>query len=144
MPVSTEILAPVTALLLLTCVVWAWMYATRIPAITKLGMKLDPNLPNGQQMAELPPRVRWKADNYNHLLEQPTMFYAVALTLALLGAGEGTNVTLAWCYVGLRVIHTLQQTLWNKIEVRFVIFLMSSLVLIAMVLRAAALIWGNG
>ena len=144
MPVATEILAPVTALLLLTCVVWAWMYATRIPAIAKMGMKLDPNLPNGQQMSELPPRVRWKADNYNHLLEQPTLFYAVALTLALLGAGEGANVTLAWCYVGLRVLHTLQQTLWNKIEVRFVIFSISSLVLIAMVLRAAALIWGNG
>ena len=100
MPISTDILAPVTALMLLTCVVWAWMYITRIPAIQKLGMKMDPNLPKGQQMSELPPRVRWKADNYNHLLEQPTMFYAVALTLALLGAGEGLNVTLAWCYVG--------------------------------------------
>jgi len=143
MPATTDILAPVTALLLLTCVVWAWMYATRIPAIAKMGMKLDPNLPKGQQMSELPPRVRWKADNYNHLLEQPTMFYAVALTLALLGAGEGTNVTLAWCYVGLRVVHTLHQTLWNKIEVRFLIFSISSLVLIAMVVRAAAVIWGG-
>lgn len=143
MPVTTDILAPVTALLLLTCVVWAWMYATRIPAIAKSGMKLDPNLPKGQQMSELPAEVRWKADNYNHLLEQPTLFYAVALTLALLGAGEGTNVTLAWCYVGLRVIHTLQQTLWNKIEVRFVIFSISSLVLITMVVRAAAIIWGG-
>ena len=143
MPVSTAILAPVTALLLLTCVVWVWMYITRIPAISKVGMKLDPNLPNGQQMSELPPRVRWKADNYNHLLEQPTMFYAVALTLALLGAGDGLNVSLAWCYVGLRLIHTLQQTLWNKIEVRFVLFFLSSLVLIALVLRAARLIWGG-
>jgi hypothetical protein len=142
MPASTEILSPVIALLLLTCVVWAWMYITRIPAIQKAGMKLDPDLPKGQQMAELPARVRWKADNYNHLLEQPTMFYAVALTLALLGAGDGLNATLAWCYVGLRVVHTLQQTLWNKIEVRFVLFFLSSLVLIALVLRAAQLIWG--
>jgi len=119
------------------------MYITRIPAIQKLGMKMDPDLPKGQQMSELPPRVRWKADNYNHLLEQPTMFYAVAPTLALLGVGEGLNVTLAWCYVSLRVIHTLQQTLWNKIEVRFVLFSLSSLVLIALVLRAAAIIWGE-
>jgi hypothetical protein len=143
MPISADILAPVTALLLWTCVVWAWMYITRIPAIQKLGMTMDPNLPKGQQMSELPPRVRWKADNYNHLLEQPTMFYAVALTLALLGVGEGLNVTLAWCYVALRLIHTLQQTLWNKIEVRFLLFSLSSLVLIAMVLRAAAVIWGE-
>jgi len=141
MPVSTEILAPVTALLLLSCVMWAWMYVTRIPAVRKAGMTLDPNLPKGQQMAELPARVRWKADNYNHLLEQPTIFYAIALTLALLGAGEGLNVTLAWCYVGLRVAHSLQQALWNKIEVRFVLFLLSSLVLITLVLRAAILVW---
>lgn len=141
MPVSTEILSPVIALLVLTSVVWAWMYATRIPAIGALGMKLDQNLPNGQQMAELPPRVRWKADNYNHLLQQPVLFYAVALTLALLGAGEGLNVTLAWCYVGLRVVHTLQQALWNKIEVRFVLFTLSSLVLIALIVRAALLVW---
>jgi hypothetical protein len=141
MPASTEILAPVTALLLLTSIVWAWMYITRIPAVRKAEMKLDPDLPKGQQMSELPARVRWKADNYNHLLEQPTLFYAVTLTLALLGAGEGLNVTLAWCYVGLRVVHSLQQTLWNKIEIRFVLFFLSSLVLITLVLRATMLVW---
>ncbi len=143
MQASTEILAPVTALLMLTCIVWAWMYITRIPAIKRAGMKLDPDLPKGQQMAELPPRVRWKADNYNHLLEQPTLFYAVALTLALLGAGEGLNATLAWCYVGLRVLHTLQQTLWNKIEVRFVLFFLSSIILISLVIRAGLVIWAG-
>ena len=138
---TTDILAPVVALLLLTSIVWAWMYITRLPAVRQAGMKLDPERPKGQQMSELPPRVRWKADNYNHLLEQPTMFYAVALTLALLGAGEGLNLTLAWCYVGLRVIHTLQQTLWNKIEVRFVLFSLSTLVLITLIIRAATIIW---
>jgi hypothetical protein len=143
MPVSTEILSPVIALLLLTSAVWAWMYITRIPAVRKAGMKLDPNLPKGQQMSELPAQVRWKADNYNHLLEQPTLFYAVALTLALLGGGEGLNVTLAWCYVGLRVVHSLQQALWNKIEVRFVLFFLSSLILITLILRAAILAWGG-
>ena len=96
---------------------------------------------SGEQMAELPARVRWKADNYNHLLEQPVMFYAVALTLALLGAGSGTNLTLAWTYVALRVVHSLHQALWNKIELRFVIFLVSSLVLITLILRAASLVF---
>ena len=65
---STAILAPVTALLLLTCAMWLWMYITRVPAVRQAGMKLDPNLPKGAQMAELPAQVRWKADNYNHLL----------------------------------------------------------------------------
>ncbi len=138
---STEILTPVVALLMLTSVMWAWMYVTRIPAIGKMGMKLDPDLPKGEQMSQLPANVRWKADNYNHLLEQPTLFYAVAFTLALLGAGEGINVTLAWCYVGLRVAHSLQQSLWNKIEVRFMVFALSSLVLIALIVRAALVVW---
>lgn len=137
MPVTPEILTPVVVLLLWTCVMWGWMYATRIPAIQRAQMQLDPQRPRGEQMAELPASARWKADNYNHLLEQPTMFYAVALTLALLGAGDGLNATLAWGYAVLRIVHSLHQSLWNKIEVRFAIFTLSSLVLIALVVRAA-------
>jgi hypothetical protein len=113
------------------------MYATRIPAIRKAKLALDPNAPRGQQMATLPPEVRWKADNYNHLMEQPTIFYAVALSLAVLGEGGGTNATLAWVYVALRVVHTFVQTTINKIEVRFGVFVLSSLVLIALTVNAA-------
>lgn len=141
MMISTAILEPVTALILLTCVMWIWMYATRLPAVRNAGMSLDPDLPNGVQMSELPAPVRWKADNYNHLLEQPTIFYATALTLALLGAGEGINLSLAWAYVGLRIVHSLHQSLWNKIELRFLIFSLSSLVLFALVIRTALAIW---
>jgi hypothetical protein len=141
--INTAILSPVVALLLLSTVMWAWMYITRIPAVQKAGMKLDPELPKGEQMGQLPAKVRWKADNYNHLLEQPTLFYAVAFTLALLGAGEGLNLTLAWIYVGLRIVHSLQQSLWNKIEVRFVIFLLSWFVLATLIVRAAMVVWGG-
>ncbi len=141
MPLSSEILSPVVALLLWTCVMWAWMYATRIPAIQKSGMAMDPEAPSGTQMAQLPAKVRWKADNYNHLHEQPTLFYAVCLTLALLGEGSGLNLTLAWTYVGLRVVHSLFQSLVNKIEVRFALFSLSSLVLIALVVRSALVVF---
>ncbi|MEM9254306.1 MAG: MAPEG family protein [Pseudomonadota bacterium] len=138
---TNAILAPVTALLLWSSVIWLWMYVTRLPAIQRAGMTMDPQRPNGEQMAELPARVRWKADNYNHLMEQPTLFYATSLTLALLGAGAGLNVTLAWAYVMLRIVHSLHQVLWNKIELRFLIFLTASIVLITLILRTAALIW---
>lgn len=138
---STQtILQPVVALLILNVIVFLWMYATRLPAIAKSGIAMDPTVPMAELMNKLPANVRWKADNYNHLLEQPTMFYAVALTLALLEAGTGLNTTLAWCYVCLRVVHTLIQALWNKIEVRFGVFFLSSLVLIALVVRAAILV----
>jgi len=92
-------------------------------------MRLDPNAPRGEQMASLPPHVRWKADNYNHLMEQPTVFYAVALALAISGREQGVDVTLAWTYVGMRVVHSVFQATVNKIEVRFAIFFVSSLVL---------------
>ena len=137
MPSHTAIVAPVIALVVWTHVIWAWMYATRIPAIRKERLVLDPSAPRGEQMATLPAKVRWKADNYNHLMEQPTIFYAVALSLAVLGHGDGTNLTLAWAYVALRVVHSLVQTLVNKIEVRFSVFVLSSLVLIALTVNAA-------
>ena len=116
---------------------WFWMYATRIPAIFAAKMKLDPNLPKGQLMATLPPRVRWKADNYNHLFEQPTVFYAVALSLAVIGHGSGVNATLAWAYVGLRVAHSVLQALWNNINARFSLFALSAFTLMALTFNAA-------
>lgn len=130
-------LRPALALVLWTFVMWAWMYATRIPAIRQMQMALDPNRPRGEQMAELPPAVRWKADNYNHLFEMPTLFYAVALALAVLGVDDRLEVGLAWGYVGLRVVHSLLQATWNRIEARFVVFALSSLVLLALAVRAA-------
>ncbi|MBL8741842.1 MAG: MAPEG family protein [Myxococcales bacterium] len=116
-------------------VMWTWMYVTRIPAIRAADMKLDPHLPNGQQMATLPARVRWKADNYNHLMEQPTQFYAVTIALALIG-GTAIDVYLAWAYVGLRIVHSIFQSTVNKIEVRFAFFVLSSFALIGLTVRA--------
>ncbi|MDO9016890.1 MAG: MAPEG family protein [Deltaproteobacteria bacterium] len=132
----SPILAPVVALVAWSMVMWTWMYVTRLPAIRRARMRLDPNAPRGEQMSTLPPGVRWKADNYNHLMEQPTLFYAVALSLALLGRGAGANLALAWTYVVLRVAHSLVQATWNKIEVRFAAFFLSSLVLVALVVDA--------
>ncbi len=132
----SPILLPVVALVAWTMVMWAWMYVTRIPAIRRAGMRLDPDAPRGQQMSTLPPSVRWKADNYNHLMEQPTQFYAIAIALALLDRGGGADLALAWAYVAIRVLHSLVQATWNKIEVRFSLFFLSSLVLIALVVDA--------
>ena len=137
----SALLGPVIALVLWTAVIWFWMYATRIPAILKARMRLDPMAPRGQQMSELPPQVRWKADNYNHLLEIPTLFYAVGLSLAILGDRSSTSLYLAWAYVGLRVVHSLHQCLFNHITIRFSLFAISSLVLFWLALRAAMLIF---
>jgi hypothetical protein len=101
---------------------------------------LDPRRPPEEFHAQLPPEVRWKADNHNHLMEQPTLFYAVVLTLAFVGAGAGLNAGLAWLYVGLRVVHSLVQATVNAIIVRFAIFMAASVVLLVMSVRAALLV----
>lgn len=137
MPQPLPMLAPVITLVAWTAVMWGWMYATRIPAILRMRMKLDGNVPRGEQMATLPPRVRWKADNYNHLFEQPVLFYAIGLSLALLGDASASSLALAWSYVALRIAHSLWQALVNVIPVRFALFALSSLVLFALLVRAA-------
>src|SRR5215468_6978723 len=107
-----------------------WLYATRIPALKKHQVIYDPQRPSEEFHAQLPAEVRWKADNHNNLMEQPTLFYAVALTLAVLDAGAGFNAALAWLYVGLRVLHSLVQAISNVVLHRFALFMAASLVLL--------------
>lgn len=137
-----SILQPVIALVLWSMVMWAWLYATRLPAMIGARTKLDPTLPREVMLGGLPPRVRWKADNYNHLMEQPTLFYATALTLALLEQGDGLNLGLAWAYVVLRVAHSLIQALVNVIVLRFTVFMIASSVLVVLAVRAASAVFG--
>lgn len=138
---SSPILAPVITLVLWTFVMCLWLYATRIPALSKAKIAYDPRRPAEEFHAQLPAEVRWKADNYNNLMEQPTLFYAVALTLALLNAGSGLNAALAWIYVALRVVHSLVQATVNKVNLRFPLFAAATIVLLAMTARAATIIF---
>jgi hypothetical protein len=138
--VTSPILAPVVALVLWSFVMCAWLYATRIPALRKAGAPLDPTITAAQLAERVPPQVRWKADNYNHLMEQPTIFYATVLALAVAGAGDGLNTWLAWAYVAIRVVHSLVQATVNIIMLRFSIFMVGSLVLLWLAIRAALVV----
>jgi hypothetical protein len=136
----SPILAPVVALVAWTLVVMAWMVATRLPAMNKAGISLKGMV--GGRGANLegnvPNEVMWKSHNYSHLMEQPTLFYAIALTLALMGMGHGINYWLAWGYVGLRVIHSLIQCTVNVVMYRFLVFGLASLCLLGLTIHAAA------
>jgi hypothetical protein len=134
--INTDLLSPVIALVAWSMVMWVWLYVTRIPAIIAANMTLDPNQPNGQQMALLPAKVRWKADNYNHLMEQPTIFYALVISLALLADTTLFTLMMAWAYVILRVIHSLYQALFNRIEIRFGLFMLSNVPLLGLTFQA--------
>ena len=137
--IGMAILQPVVALAGWTMVMWLWMYATRIPAMN--AAKVDPDRlardPEAKLDRLLPPEVQWKAHNYNHLHEAPTVFYAVAIVIAILGQGDGLNAKLGWAYLALRIVHSLVQATVNKVLVRFVVFALSSLVLIALIVQAA-------
>ncbi|HEY9090530.1 MAPEG family protein [Parasphingorhabdus sp.] len=140
----SPILQPVVALILWTMLMWLWMYVTRIPAMNKA--KIDSaNLigGTGADLDELlPAEVQWKAHNYNHLLAEPTLFYAIALVLAVIGQGGGYNLTIAWIYVGLRVLHSLIQSTVNRVMFRFLVFMLSSICIIILAIRAALVVFG--
>jgi hypothetical protein len=131
---AQPMLAPMLALVIWTFVIWIWMYATRIPAMNAAG--LDPaKVKQKSDLDVLPMHVKQVADNYNHLHEQPTIFYALVTYCVLAGTADGINVTLAWGYVAARVIHSLVQCIWNFVPVRFTVFSLGSLLLMAIAVR---------
>ncbi len=138
---SLELLKPVVALVAWTMIMWIWMYITRIPAMQAAKIDMNPATYTKEELKKLPLKVQWKADNYNHLLEQPPIFYAVCIVLAMAGVAGGINLTLAWAYVALRVAHSLWQVTMNIVPVRFMLFAVSSLVLMALIFNAAMLLF---
>jgi len=127
-------LTPVLALITWTLLIWIWMYALRIPAMQDADINPDDAKHPGS-LAGLPSSVKAVADNYNHLHEQPTIFYALAIYTHLVGHGGSTMVMLAWAYVGLRVVHSLVQNTVNKVMVRFLVFALSTGVLMGLTVK---------
>lgn len=142
---NAPILAPAAVLVLWSVVMLYWMAGTRIPAMGKSGADLKSAKPGGRGVdleGVLPDTVNWKGHNYTHLMEQPTLFYATIAILALAGAGDGVNVQLAWGYAGLRIAHSLWQSLVNTIPVRFALFIASSLCLTVLAINAVRVTLG--
>ena len=135
----SDILRAVVVLVGWTLVMWAWMLAVRLPALKAAGIELG-KLTGGKGMDAdrvLPAQAQWPSHNYNHLLEQPTVFYAVSLVIAFTGTGNGINAAIAWGYVALRIAHSIVQATFNRVMVRFALFVLSTLCLVALTLHAA-------
>ncbi len=135
---SSEILKPVAVLIAWSLVMLVWMVAARLPAMKKAGIDLNKAVGGrpGALDGVVEDKAQWPAHNYIHLMEQPTLFYAVALLLAVAGMGNGFNATLAWAYVLLRIAHSLLQATVNIIRFRFLLFALSSLCLMGLSLHA--------
>ena len=136
---TIPILAPAAVLVLWSLIVLLWMTATRFPAFAKAGLKMSEAEPGSRYVdvePMMPAKVNWKSHNYTHLMEQPTLFYAVVAVLALAGEGSGINASLAWAYVGIRVVHSIWQSTINIISVRVALFTVSTLVLWGLAINA--------
>ena len=137
----SPMLAPVVALVIWTLIMQLWMYATRLPAMKRKGISLKGRVGGKPGLLDgvVEDHVQWKAHNYNHLMEQPTLFYAIAISMALLHEhGDSvTNVVLAWAYVFFRIAHSLVQATANVILYRFVLFNLASIALLGLALHAA-------
>ena len=138
---SVALLTPVMVLAGWTLVILVWLYATRIPAMSKANIDPQDAL-EGDLSAKIPLKVRQIADNYNHLLEQPPLFYAVALAIAVMGHVDAIAVDAAWAYVGLRVLHSLVQCTYHKVMHRWALFMLSSAALAVMVVNELLKLFG--
>ena len=140
---NAPILAPAAVLVLWTLIMLFWMAGTRVPVLSKMDMSASPPGGRGIDLEPvLPTSSNWKSHNYTHLVEQPTIFYAAVVILALAGAGTGINVTFAWAYVGIRIVHSLWQALVNTIPLRFGLFLLSTICLTVLAVNAVRVTLG--
>lgn len=142
---QAQVLTPAAVLVLWSIVMLFWMAGTRLPALKQFG-GLGKAKPGGRGQdleGVLPDEINWKAHNYAHLMEQPTLFYATVAILAILGAGA-LDVALAWAYVALRIVHSIWQSTVNRVPVRFSLFLLSTLCLAGLALRALGATIGHG
>ena len=139
MSINSPIFAPAIVLVLWSLVMLGWLAITRLPAMAKAGIPLTKVVGSRGVNLEgvLPDRINWKAHNYAHLMEQPTLFYATVIILGVIGQGEGLNLQLAWAYVILRIVHSVVQATWNRVAVRFTLFCLSTVALLALALHAA-------
>ena len=133
------LLGPIVALVAWSILMLFWMVASRLPAMKKAGIDLTTRVGSrpGALDGTVDDKAQWKAHNYIHLMEQPTLFYAIVFALVLMGDAHPFNLALAWGYVGLRIVHSIVQATWNRILVRFILFALSSLCLLALTLHAA-------
>jgi uncharacterized MAPEG superfamily protein len=142
---NSPILAPAAVLILWSIIMLVWLALTRLPAMSKAGIDLKTAPPGGRGIdlePVLPAKLNWISHNYTHLMEQPTLFYAVVGILAIAGAGSGINATLAWGYVGLRIVHSLWQALVNVTSIRFLLFLLSTICLLVLAINAVRVTLG--
>jgi hypothetical protein len=141
------ILGPAAVLVLWSLIVLMWMTTTRFAAFAKGGVDVGKSARGGRYVdvePNMPAKVNWVSHNYTHLMEQPTLFYAVVAILAIAGDASAVSLAAAWGYVGLRIAHSLWQGLVNIVKVRIVLFTLSTVCLLVLAINAVRITLGGG
>jgi len=136
------ILQPVFVVALLTMIMTIWMFFTRVPAMSRLRIHPQKGQDTSKLRELLPSEVNRVSNNYNHLFEQPTLFYAVAISIAVLGYVDNVHVICAWAYASFRIIHSIIQATIDKVYARFIVFILSWVVLSIMIIRTSLSLFG--
>ena len=122
-----SILLPVLTLAFWTFIIFAIMAPARFYFLRMKHPQTAAHTKNLKGL--LPPWTERVADNYNHLFEQPVVFYAITLSIAVINNIEPLMIQLAWVYVALRVLHSIVQITFNFVPLRFTLFVTSWLIL---------------
>lgn len=131
---AQSVLHAVLGMGVLSLVMFLWMYATRLPAMSRAKVNPQDAMHPGS-LSVLPSEARRVADNYNHLWEAPTLFYAMAFYVVVTGHADAIHAACAWAYLGLRILHSLVQATINRVTLRFALFSLSWVALGAMIVR---------
>ena len=137
------ILEPAIIMCLLSFIMMIWMYATRLPAAKRLeedGVDVQKFSHPSSIGGVFPSKVERVADNYNHLFEQPTVFYAISFIIWGLEHTDTVHLYSAWAYVVIRITHSILQATLNLVWVRFSLFILSWVALAIMIFREALFI----
>lgn len=135
----SPLLGPIVALVAWTLIMLIWMAVARYPILK------GRQIPDGARGSDMPAGPHnWPGHNYEHLLEQPTIFYAIVLALVLMGFDQPINLYLAWAYVGLRIVHSIVQATTNVVRIRFTLFALSTLCLVGLTTHAAIYLIHHG
>ena len=133
---QTDIFFPFVGTMLLTIVVWIYMYARRIPFIMR--SKLTPQQLTPSELARLsPPEVANPSDNLKNLFELPTIFYAAVLYLYAAREVDELYLGAAWLFFAFRVLHSVVHCTFNFVPLRFWLYAISAAALWFTVLRIA-------
>jgi len=138
---AIAILQPVIVVALLTLFITLWVLFTRIPAMVRLRIHPQKVQDTSKFKDLLPPEISRISNNYNNLFEQPTLFYAVAIVIAVLGHVDAIHVYSAWVYAICRIVHSLVQATVDIVRLRFAVFVLSWIALAVMIVRESIIMF---